>query len=87
MDFLLDLLLGIGISATYVTTQRNEPYAIEVGPTIAVSGIGLLIILISALILVPLNKYKMSRAFGYSWIAIYVICTTINVLIEVTNRS
>ncbi|KAI9277934.1 Sodium/calcium exchanger protein-domain-containing protein [Umbelopsis sp. AD052] len=84
---MLNLLLGIGISATYVTTQRNEPYAIEVGPTIAVSGIGLLVILISALILVPLNKYRMSRAFGYAWIAIYVVCTIINVLIEVSHRS
>ncbi|KAH8556510.1 Sodium/calcium exchanger protein-domain-containing protein [Umbelopsis sp. PMI_123] len=84
---MLNLLLGIGISATYVTTQRNEPYAIEVGPTIAVSSIGLLVILVSSLILVPLNKYRMSRAFGYAWIAIYVICTTINVLIEVSHRS
>ncbi|KAJ2962376.1 hypothetical protein NQZ79_g2553 [Umbelopsis isabellina] len=82
-----DILLGIGINATYVTAQRNEPYVIHVGPTIAVSAIGLLIVLISSLVLVPMNNYRMSRAFGYSWIAIYIVCTVINVLIEVTHRS
>lgn len=76
-------MLGVGIGATYVTSQRNEPYAIEVSKTIVVSAVGLLVILISSLILVPLNNYRMTKAFGYSWIAIYVICTAINLYIEI----
>ncbi|KAG1451284.1 hypothetical protein G6F56_008126 [Rhizopus delemar] len=80
---MLNIMLGVGIGATYVTSQRNEPYAIEVSKTIVVSAVGLLVILISSLILVPLNNYRMTKAFGYSWIAIYVICTAINLYIEI----
>ncbi|KAI9483988.1 MAG: Sodium/calcium exchanger protein-domain-containing protein [Benjaminiella poitrasii] len=80
---MLNIMLGVGISATYVTSQRNEPYKINVSKTIGVSSAGLLLILISSLILVPLNGYRMSRAFGYSWIAVYLICTAINLYIEI----
>ncbi|KAI7904347.1 Sodium/calcium exchanger protein-domain-containing protein [Cokeromyces recurvatus] len=80
---MLNIMLGIGISATYVTSQRNEPYKINISKTIGVSSVGLLLILISSLILVPLNGYKMSRVFGYSWIAVYLICTIINLYIEI----
>ncbi|KAI9276022.1 Sodium/calcium exchanger protein-domain-containing protein [Sporodiniella umbellata] len=82
---MLNIMLGVGIGATYVTSQRNEPYAIELSNTIVVSAIGLLIILISSLILVPLNGYRMSKTFGYSWIAIYLICTAINLYIEIRS--
>jgi sodium/potassium/calcium exchanger 6 len=78
-------MLGVGIGATYVTSQRNEPYAIDVSKTIVISAIGLLVVLISSLILVPLNGYRMSRGFGYSWIAIYLICTAINLFIEIRS--
>lgn len=78
-------MLGVGIGATYVTSQRNEPYAIDVSKTIIVTAVGLLVVLISSLILVPLNGYRMSRAFGYSWIAIYLVCTTINLYIEIMS--
>lgn len=81
----IDIMLGVGIGATYVTSQRNEPYAIEVSKTIVVSAIGLLVVLISSLILVPLNGYRMSRGFGYSWIAIYLTCTAINLIIEIRS--
>ncbi|KAI7891391.1 Sodium/calcium exchanger protein-domain-containing protein [Mucor mucedo] len=82
---MLNIMLGVGIGATYVTSQRNEPYAIDVSKTIVVTAVGLLVVLISSLILVPLNGYRMSRGFGYSWIAIYLICTTINLYIEIMS--
>ena len=78
-------MLGVGIGATYVTSQRNEPYPIELSKSILVSAIGLLVVLISLLILVPLNKYRMSRIFGYGSIVIYVLCTAINLYIEITS--
>ena len=78
-------MLGVGIGATYVTSQRNEPYPIELSKTILVSAMGLLVVLISLLILVPLNKYRMSRIFGYGSIAIYLLCTAINLYIEITS--
>ncbi|RCH79066.1 hypothetical protein CU098_003020 [Rhizopus stolonifer] len=82
---MLNIMLGVGIGATYVTSQRNEPYTIYVSKTIVVSSIGLLIVLISSLILVPFNGFRMSRGFGYSWIAIYLICTAINLYIEIQS--
>ncbi|OBZ86757.1 putative cation exchanger C3A12.06c [Choanephora cucurbitarum] len=80
---MLNIMLGIGIGAICVTSQRNAPYPIGVSKTIVVTSIGLLVVLISSLILVPLNGFKMSRGFGYSWIAIYLICTAINLYIEI----
>ncbi|KAK4514547.1 PHO85 cyclin-5 [Mucor velutinosus] len=82
---MLNIMLGVGIGATFVTSQRNEPYSIDVSKTIVVSSIGLLVVLISSLILVPLNGYRMSRRFGYSWIAIYLVCTAINLYIEISS--
>ncbi|ORZ17624.1 Sodium/calcium exchanger protein-domain-containing protein [Absidia repens] len=79
---MLNILLGIGIGATYVTGQRQEPYPITVSSTIIVSSIGLLVVLISALVLVPLNGYRMSRLFGYSWMGIYLIIMIINLIVE-----
>jgi sodium/potassium/calcium exchanger 6 len=78
-------MLGVGIGAAYVTSQRNEPYAIELSKTIVVSAIGLLIVLVSSLILVPLNGYRMSRIFGYSWITVYLICTIVNLYLEIRS--
>ncbi|OAD73220.1 hypothetical protein PHYBLDRAFT_181469 [Phycomyces blakesleeanus NRRL 1555(-)] len=80
---MLNIMLGVGIGATYVTSKHGVPYAIEVSSTILVSAIGLLVVLISSLILVPLNGYRMSRIFGYSWIGIYLICTIINLILEI----
>lgn len=78
-------MLGVGIGATYITSQRNEPYAINVSKSIVVSSVGLLVVLLSLLVLVPLNGYRMSRKFGYSWIAIYLICVVINLIIEIRS--
>ncbi|KAI8393739.1 Sodium/calcium exchanger protein-domain-containing protein [Radiomyces spectabilis] len=82
---MLNIMLGVGLGATYVTLQREEPYAIEVSSTILVSAIGLLIVLVSSLILVPLNGFRMSRKFGYAWIGIYLICTVINLYLEISH--
>ncbi|KAI8972002.1 Sodium/calcium exchanger protein-domain-containing protein [Mycotypha africana] len=80
---MLNIMLGVGIGATYVTSQRNEPYAIDVSKSIVVSSIGLLVVLISFLVLVPLNGFKMSRGFGYGSILIYLLCTAINLYLEI----
>ncbi|KAI8992445.1 Sodium/calcium exchanger protein-domain-containing protein [Pilobolus umbonatus] len=82
---MLNIMLGMGIGATYVTSQRNEPYAIAVSKTILVSATGLLIVLITSLIFVPLNGYRMGKGFGYTWIGIYLICTAINLMIEINS--
>lgn len=83
---IIDIMLGVGIGATFVTTERNAPYPIELSTTILVSAIGLLVVLISLLVLVPLNNYRMSRIFGIGSIAVYLICTVINLVIEITGN-
>ncbi|KAI9310904.1 Sodium/calcium exchanger protein-domain-containing protein [Dichotomocladium elegans] len=82
---MLNILLGVGIGATYVTSERNEPYPIELSKTILVTAIGLVIVLVFLLILVPLNNYRMSRVFGIASISVYLICTGINLFIEISG--
>ncbi|CAO3634324.1 unnamed protein product [Cunninghamella blakesleeana] len=82
---MLNIMLGIGIAATYVTIQRQEPYKIDVSSTIIVSSISLLIVLISSLVIIPLNGYRMSRVLGYLWISIYIVTMIINLIIELRS--
>ncbi|KAG0176106.1 hypothetical protein DFQ28_005651 [Apophysomyces sp. BC1034] len=82
---MLNIMLGVGIGATYVTSQRQEPYKIDVSSTILVSATGLLLVLISSLVLVPLNGYRMSRYFGYAWMGVYLTCTIINLYLEIKS--
>ncbi|KAI9010859.1 hypothetical protein CLU79DRAFT_891196 [Phycomyces nitens] len=44
---LLNMVLGVGISATYQTWKTGRPYALDIEPTIVVSSAGLMIVLLS----------------------------------------
>ncbi|CAG8508488.1 4866_t:CDS:10 [Diversispora eburnea] len=46
---MLNILLGIGLSGTYMTAKTGLPYKIDTGPTLFISAIGLLISLLSTL--------------------------------------
>lgn len=50
-----------------------------------ISSITLLIILLSLLISVPLNKWILSRKIGWVLIAMWSASTIINVIVEVTG--
>jgi len=50
-----------------------------------VSAISLLITLMALLILVPLNRWVLSRKIGYGLIALWSVSTIINVAIELTG--
>ncbi|CAG8459941.1 12685_t:CDS:2 [Cetraspora pellucida] len=54
---MLNILLGIGLSGTYVTAKTGIPYKIDVEPTLFVSSSSLLIALFSALVYLPRNEY------------------------------
>lgn len=94
---MLNILLGIGISGLYMTVKEGrgaehpgepaeyKPYHIEVGGTLIISGITLLITLVGLLIAVPLNKWVMDRKIGWSLIAIWCASTIVNVVVEVTR--
>ena len=96
---MLNILLGIGIGGAWMgmssANQRHQkhpdqplhykPYRIQVGGTLMISAIGVLATLIVLLIAVPANKWVMSRKIGFSLIAMWVVSTIVNVVVEVSG--
>ncbi len=98
---MLNILLGIGIGGVWMTTKaanhqrkehpdrpaRSEPYEIAVGGTLMISAITVLVTLVFLLVVVPMNKWVMSRKIGFSLIGIWAVSTIINVVVEVTGTD
>lgn len=96
---MLNILLGIGLSGTYILVtgahhhQHKHPgsqlkyksYQIEVGRTLIVTGITLLVTLVGLLIFVPLNKWVLSKRIGVALIMLWVTTTVLNVALELTG--
>ncbi|KAB8336641.1 hypothetical protein FH972_020952 [Carpinus fangiana] len=94
---MLNILLGIGLSGSYMVitgeekyhkkhphkTPRFKPYQIEVSWTLLISAIGLLITLLCLLVLVPLNGWRMDRRIGCLLVVIWMATTVVNVVVEV----
>ncbi|KAF9421491.1 hypothetical protein BGZ94_008819 [Podila epigama] len=81
---LLNMLLGVGISGTYMTLKTGTHIPLEISPTLFVSLVGVLLTLVAALIFVPRNGYMMGRQWGWFLLTVYTICTVTNVVVEVT---
>jgi len=96
---MLNILLGIGIGGAWMTvTAANKklkkhpdrpiaykPYEIQIGGTLMISAVTVLITLLFLLVVVPTNKWVMSRKIGFSLIAIWTVSTIVNVVVEVTG--
>jgi solute carrier family 24 (sodium/potassium/calcium exchanger), member 6 len=96
---MLNTLLGIGCSGLYMLIkesnqkQKKHPgqprkfksYEIRVSGTLIISGITLLVTLVSLLVVVPLNKWVMSRRIGWGLIMLWSISTIINLVVEMTG--
>ncbi|PPQ65279.1 hypothetical protein CVT26_000239 [Gymnopilus dilepis] len=82
---MLNLLLGVGISGSYIISQTSEPYALKLSTTLFVSAFGLLFLLAATLIFVPLNDYFLTRRWGYLLIASYTIIMIINIVVELKH--
>lgn len=96
---MLNILLGIGLSGTYILVtgahhhQHKHPgsqlkykaYQIEVGRTLIVTGITLLVTLVGLLVFVPLNKWVLSKRIGVALIMLWVSTTVLNVALELTG--
>ncbi|KAH7341769.1 Sodium/calcium exchanger protein-domain-containing protein [Rhizoctonia solani] len=80
---MLNMLLGIGLSGSYVISQTGETYKVNLSPTLLVSTIGLLCLLIFTLVIVPLNDFNLTRRWGLMLITGYVIVMCVNVIVEV----
>jgi sodium/potassium/calcium exchanger 6 len=96
---MLNILLGVGISGLYMTlTEANhkqtnhpgksvkyKPYDIDISPTLLISAATLLVTLVALLIVVPLNKWMMTRRIGYGLIGLWVVSTIANLVVEITG--
>lgn len=96
---MLNILLGIGIGGLYMMIRdgthwherhpnkriRYRPYEIEVGNSLVISGVTLLVTLLGLLIWVPLNGWRMSRKIGWSLIGLWTLSTLSNVIVEVLS--
>ncbi|WWC72436.1 uncharacterized protein I206_106398 [Kwoniella pini CBS 10737] len=87
---MLNLLLGVGGSGTYqiLLKQSNQPIKIHFSPTLWVSSAGLIFILISTFIIVPLNNYLIDRRWATCLIFAYIILMCLNIAVEIkTGRK
>ncbi|KAK7033131.1 Sodium/calcium exchanger protein-domain-containing protein [Favolaschia claudopus] len=82
---MLNILLGVGISGSYITQQTQQPYPLPLNNTLMVSGIGLLVLLATTLIVVPLNGYHLTRRWGIILIAAYCTIMVANVVVEMKS--
>lgn len=77
------------LSGSHVIDDPHSPiaipgiYHIDFSPTLLVSGLGLLLILIGTLIAVPMNGFLLTRSLGMCLIASYSVIFVTNVLVEV----
>ncbi len=65
--------------------MKYKPYDIDISPTLLISAVSLLITLLSLLIVVPMNKWMMTRKIGYGLIALWSVSTVLNLVVEVTG--
>ncbi|KJZ76742.1 hypothetical protein HIM_04078 [Hirsutella minnesotensis 3608] len=96
---MLNILLGIGIGGVMMMIQHANrkhkkhpgrpiaygPYRVQVGGTLMISSITLLIILLLLLVLVPMNKWILSRKIGWLIISLWALSTAVSVVVEVTG--
>lgn len=96
---MLNILLGVGIGGVWMTSKaahdrhdqdpsrpvRYKAYRIEVGGTLIISAITVLLTLIVLLIAVPMNKWVMSRRIGWGLIGIWMVSTVVNLVVEMTG--
>jgi len=94
---MLNILLGIGLGGAWQTFQaanhkhkkhpdqpiNYKPYQIQVGGTLMISAVTVLFTLVFLLVVVPWNKWMMTRKIGFSLISIWCISTVVNLVVEV----
>ncbi|KAG8937293.1 hypothetical protein FRC02_000063 [Tulasnella sp. 418] len=85
---MLNILLGVGVSGSIVLSSSStlDHYDIEFGTTLLVSSVGLLFLLISTLVVVPLKGFRLTKAWGYTLILCYIVIMAINVVVEMKRE-
>ncbi|KAG8969458.1 hypothetical protein FRC03_002734 [Tulasnella sp. 419] len=85
---MLNILLGVGVSGSIVLSSSStlDHYDIEFSTTLLVSSVGLLFLLISTLVVVPLKGFRLTKAWGYTLILCYIVIMVINVVVEMKRE-
>ncbi|WVQ95526.1 hypothetical protein IAU59_002623 [Kwoniella sp. CBS 9459] len=87
---MLNLLLGVGGSGTYhiLFTPSHKPVTVHFSPTLWVSAGGLVLILLTTAVVVPMNGYLIDRRWAGALIAGYLVLMVVNVAVEIkTGRG
>ncbi|CAO0802969.1 unnamed protein product [Mucor circinelloides] len=79
---LLNMVLGVGISSLYQFWKTGVSYKLDIAPTIIISSAGLLTVLMSTLIAVSVNGYRITKQLGWWMVAVYSLCLAVNLLLE-----
>ncbi|KAG0376094.1 hypothetical protein BGX24_008296 [Mortierella sp. AD032] len=80
---LLNMLLGLGISGTYVTMSTETHIPLQVSPTLLVSLVAILLTLVGAIVVVPRSGYMLNRWWGFFLVGVYIVSMVVNVVLEV----
>jgi sodium/potassium/calcium exchanger 6 len=86
---MLNLLLGVGGSGTYhLLFHPHEPVNLHFSPTLWVSATGLIIILLTTAIVVPMNGYLIDRRWATCLMVAYGGLMIANIVVEIkTGRA
>ena len=84
---MLNILLGVGISGSYIVRQTGTPYPLHFSPSLVITGSGLLALLLATLVFVPMNGYFLPRKWGVVLIFAYVLLMVANVVVEVRGEA
>ncbi|KAK7690637.1 hypothetical protein QCA50_005736 [Cerrena zonata] len=85
---MLNILLGIGISGSYIIRQNGgEAYPLHFSTTLVLTGAGLLGLLVLTLLFVPWNGYFLPRSWGVVLIVAYIGLMAANVIVEIKTAS
>ncbi|KAL1842281.1 hypothetical protein VTJ49DRAFT_5666 [Mycothermus thermophilus] len=93
---MLNILLGIGMGGAIMSIgaadrhqvkhpdqpRRYKPYRIQVGGSLLISAVTVLLTLVTLLVVVPANNWVMSRKIGWVLIGIWGVGTFVNVVVE-----
>ncbi|KAK3840475.1 MAG: Sodium/calcium exchanger protein-domain-containing protein [Linnemannia elongata] len=80
---LLNMLLGLGISGTYVALSTDAHIPLQVSPTLLVSLGAILLTMVGAMVVVPRSGYMLNRWWGIFLVGVYLVSMIVNVLLEI----
>jgi sodium/potassium/calcium exchanger 6 len=85
---MLNLLLGVGAGGSYsiLWARSHKPVVLDFSPTLWVSAVGLVLVLATTAVVVPLNAYRIDRRWALCLLVAYATLMTVNVVVEIRSE-